>query len=55
MCIRDSPIRGNVDTRLSRIERDGLDGTILAVSGLKRLGWEGRICYPCLLNTSRCV
>ncbi|WP_059003701.1 hydroxymethylbilane synthase [Bittarella massiliensis (ex Durand et al. 2017)] len=40
------PIRGNVDTRLSRIERDGLDGTILAVSGLKRLGWEGRICYP---------
>lgn len=40
------PIRGNVDTRLDRIERDGLDGTILAVSGLKRLGWEGRICHP---------
>ncbi|MBU5420297.1 hydroxymethylbilane synthase [Acetanaerobacterium sp. MSJ-12] len=40
------PIRGNVDTRLDRIERDGLDGTILAVSGLKRLGWAGRICHP---------
>ena len=40
------PIRGNVDTRLDRIERDGLDGTILAVSGLKRLGWEWRICHP---------
>ncbi|MCQ4950702.1 hydroxymethylbilane synthase, partial [Bittarella massiliensis] len=40
------PIRGNVDTRLDRNERDGLDGTILAVSGLKRLGWAGRICHP---------
>ena len=39
------PIRGNVDTRLRRIETDGLDGTILAVSGLKRLGWDARICH----------
>src|SRR5436309_4812095 len=32
------PIRGNVDTRLSKLERDGWDGVLLAAAGLKRLG-----------------
>jgi hydroxymethylbilane synthase len=37
------PVRGNVDTRLRKLETDGLDGIVLAVAGLTRLGWEGRI------------
>lgn len=34
------PIRGNVQTRLRKIEEMNLAGTILAVSGLKRLNME---------------
>ncbi len=36
------PIRGNVRTRIDKIEREGLDGVVLAAAGLKRLG----ITYP---------
>jgi hydroxymethylbilane synthase len=32
------PIRGNVPTRIAKIEREGLDGIVLAAAGLKRLG-----------------
>ncbi len=37
------PLRGNVDTRIKKIERDNLDGIILAYSGLKRMGLEGLV------------
>jgi hydroxymethylbilane synthase len=37
------PMRGNVDTRLRKLETDALDGIVLAVAGLVRMGWEGRI------------
>lgn len=33
-------IRGNVQTRLRKLETEGYDGTILAAAGLKRLGME---------------
>ncbi len=35
--------RGNVDTRLAKLDRGEVDATILAVAGLKRLGLSERI------------
>ncbi len=32
------PIRGNVTTRIAKIEQENLDGVVLAAAGLKRLG-----------------
>ena len=36
-------IRGNINTRLSKLETDGLDAIILAAAGLHRVGWQDRI------------
>ncbi|MBS0275777.1 MAG: hydroxymethylbilane synthase [Proteobacteria bacterium] len=36
-------LRGNVDTRLAKLDADEYDGMLLAVAGLKRLGLEARI------------
>ena len=37
------PIRGNVDTRLRKLDAGEYDALVLAVAGLKRLGYEARI------------
>ncbi|GCD12752.1 porphobilinogen deaminase [Clostridium tagluense] len=34
------PIRGNIQTRVEKIEKENLDGIILAAAGLKRCGME---------------
>ena len=36
--LRIVPLRGNVETRLRKIEADEMDAAVLAVAGLKRLG-----------------
>jgi hydroxymethylbilane synthase len=36
-------LRGNVDTRLRKLDAGGMDAIILASAGLMRLGWEARI------------
>jgi hydroxymethylbilane synthase len=38
-----SPIRGNVDTRLRKLDAGGLDALVLAVAGLRRLELGARI------------
>jgi hydroxymethylbilane synthase len=37
------PLRGNIDTRLKKLETENMDGIILAGAGLKRMGWEDQI------------
>ncbi|MBY0123980.1 hydroxymethylbilane synthase [Bacillus sp. S/N-304-OC-R1] len=36
-------IRGNIDTRLAKLESDEYDAIILAAAGLKRLGWASDV------------
>ena len=37
------PIRGNIDTRLRKLDRGEFDALVMAAAGLKRMGWEHRI------------
>ena len=41
--IKIVPLRGNLDTRIKKIEMDNLAGVIVAASGLKRMGWAARV------------
>src|SRR4030095_15930698 len=36
-------VRGNVDTRLRKLDEGQYDAIVMAAAGLKRLGWEERI------------
>ncbi len=36
-------IRGNIDTRISKLETEDYDGIILAAAGLKRMGWASDV------------
>lgn len=37
------PIRGNVDTRLRKLEAGEYDAVVMAVAGLERMGWSDRV------------
>ncbi|MEB3284008.1 MAG: hydroxymethylbilane synthase [Candidatus Sericytochromatia bacterium] len=41
--LRFEDVRGNLQTRLAKLDNGHYDALILAVAGLKRLGFEGRI------------
>ncbi|MEX1167737.1 MAG: hydroxymethylbilane synthase [Hydrogenophaga sp.] len=41
--VRIEPLRGNLDTRLRKLDEGGYHAIILAAAGLKRLGLESRI------------
>jgi hydroxymethylbilane synthase len=50
---RFEPIRGNLDTRLRKLDAGGFDALVLAAAGLMRLGHGGRI--SALLPPEACV
>src|SRR5262245_61034100 len=50
---RFTPIRGNLDTRLRKLDDGGHDALILAAAGLRRLGFASRITFA--LPAKDCV
>jgi hydroxymethylbilane synthase len=48
-----APIRGNVDTRLRKLDAGGFDALVLAAAGLRRLGLTARITSA--LPIARCI
>ncbi|HTM26800.1 MAG TPA: hydroxymethylbilane synthase [Vicinamibacterales bacterium] len=47
------PVRGNVDTRLRKLDAGEFDAIVLAVAGMKRLGFGGRI--TAALSHEQCI
>jgi hydroxymethylbilane synthase len=47
------PVRGNLGTRLGKLDAGAYDALVLAAAGLRRLGQEARI--SCLLPVALCV
>lgn len=55
--IKFRPIRGNVETRIGKIEKENLDGVILAKAGLIRAGFDKKINFdldPHIFTPSPC-
>jgi len=50
---RFTPIRGNLDTRLRKLDEGAHDALVLAAAGLRRLGFRDRISYA--LPADACV
>jgi hydroxymethylbilane synthase len=48
-----SPVRGNVETRLRKLDTGGFDAIVLACAGMRRLGFEARI--SAAVPVSRCI
>jgi hydroxymethylbilane synthase len=48
-----SPVRGNVDTRLRKLDAGGFDAIVLACAGMRRLGIERRI--SAAIPVARCI
>jgi hydroxymethylbilane synthase len=43
--LRIESLRGNIDTRLRKLETEGFDAILLAAAGLRRMGWGDRITH----------
>ncbi len=41
--LKVEPLRGNLDTRLRKVEEGMFDAVVLASAGIRRMGWEERI------------
>ncbi|MBB3109885.1 hydroxymethylbilane synthase [Paenibacillus phyllosphaerae] len=41
--LRLESIRGNIDTRIGKLDSEGFDAVVLAAAGLHRMGWESKI------------
>ncbi|HTI36140.1 MAG TPA: hydroxymethylbilane synthase [Vicinamibacterales bacterium] len=50
---RFEPVRGNVDTRLRKLDAGGFDALVLAAAGMKRLGFSSRI--TAAIPTADCI
>jgi len=46
-------IRGNIDSRLKKLETEGFDAIVLAAAGLHRMGWKDRITH--YLSPEQCL
>ncbi|PZE19957.1 hydroxymethylbilane synthase [Paenibacillus xerothermodurans] len=61
--LRIESMRGNIDSRLKKLESEGFDAILLAAAGLRRIGWEDRIsaylppevCLPAVGQGALCV
>ncbi|HVF09534.1 MAG TPA: hydroxymethylbilane synthase [Abditibacteriaceae bacterium] len=51
--LRMENLRGNIDTRLRKLEEQGLDAIVLAYAGLNRLGVVPQLMFP--LDERKCV
>lgn len=46
-------VRGNIDSRIRKLETEGFDAVVLAAAGIKRMDWENRI--SAYIPTDVCV
>ncbi len=61
--LRVEPVRGNIDSRLRKLESEGFDAILLAAAGLHRTGWQDRIsaylppeiCLPAVGQGALCI
>jgi hydroxymethylbilane synthase len=61
--LRVESIRGNIDSRLKKLESEGFDAIMLAAAGLHRMGWKDRIsayipvdiCLPAVGQGALCI
>ena len=51
--LRFQDLRGNLDTRIKRLEAGDFDAIVLACAGLSRLGWQDKIRQP--LDADVCI
>lgn len=61
--LKIEPVRGNIDSRLRKLETEGFDAILLAGAGLHRIGWSDRIsaylepelCLPAVGQGALCI